>query len=92
MTETFIVQNVAYIFASLCEGEWFPYPFSVLRKISCKLEKMETFHEKFFITSFADKNPERKKFNVTFSIKRRIHELRKINETMKPIFGLGHEI
>ena len=39
MTETLIVQKVAYILASLCEEELFSYLFSVLRKISYKLEK-----------------------------------------------------
>ena len=52
MTETLIVQKVAYILASFCEGEWFSYLFSVLRKISYKLEKMEKNSEKFFITLF----------------------------------------
>ena len=28
MTETLIVQKVAYILASLCEAEWFSYRFS----------------------------------------------------------------
>ena len=52
MTETLIVQKVAYILASFCEREWFSYLFSVLRKISYKLEKMEKNSEKFFITLF----------------------------------------
>ena len=52
MTETLIVQKVAYILASFCEGEWFSYLFSILRKISYKLEKMEKKSEKFFITLF----------------------------------------
>ena len=56
MTETLIVQKVAYILASLCEGEWFSYLFSVLRKISYKLEKkMEKIQKKIFITLFAKK-------------------------------------
>ena len=33
-----------------------------------------------------------KKFDITFSLKRSLHKPRKINETMNPIFGLGHEI
>ena len=37
MTETLIVQKVAYILASFSEGDWFSYLFSVLRKISYKL-------------------------------------------------------
>ena len=55
MTETLIVQKVACILASLCEGEWFSYLFSVLRKISYKLEKMERIQKKFFITLFSKK-------------------------------------
>ena len=46
----------------------------------------------FFIILFAKKNPERKKFDITFSLKRSLHKPRKINETMNPIFGLVHEI
>ena len=78
MTETLIVQKVAYILASLCEGEWFSYLFLVLRKISYKLEKN-------------GKNSE-KNFDITFSLKRSLHKPRKIKETMNPIIGLGHEI
>ena len=39
MTETLIVQKVAYILASLCEGEWFSYLLSVPGKVSYKLKK-----------------------------------------------------
>ena len=78
MTETLIVQKVAYILASLCEGEWFSYLVLVLRKINYKLEKN-------------GKNSE-KKFDIAFSLKRSLHKPRKTNETMNPIFGLGHEI
>ena len=49
---------------------------------------MEKVQKIFFIT----KNPERKKFDITFSLKRSLQKTRKINETMNPIFGLGHEI
>ena len=55
MTETLIVQKVAYIVASLCEGEWFSYLFSVLRKISYKLEKMGKIQKNFFTNLFAEK-------------------------------------
>ena len=92
MTETLIVQKVAYIPASLCKGEWFSYLFSVLRKISYKLEKMEKLQKNFFITSFAKKIQSEKNFDITFSLKRSLHKSQKINETMNPIFGLGHEI
>ena len=44
MTETLIVQKVAYILASLCEGEWFSY----LLKVSYKLEKNGKNAEKIF--------------------------------------------
>ena len=48
MTETLIVQKVAYILASLCEGELFSYLFPVRRKISYNLEKIGKNSEKFF--------------------------------------------
>ena len=85
MTEALIVQKVAYILASLCEGEWFLYLFSVLRKISYKLEKNGKNSQNFFITLFAIQNPERKNFDNTFSLKRSLHKTRKITETMNPI-------
>ena len=66
MTETLIVQKEASILAPLSEGGWFSYLFSVLRKISYKLEKMEMIQKNFFITSFAKKNPERKKVRHHF--------------------------
>ena len=67
MTETLIVQKIAYILASLCEGECFSYLFSVLRKISYKLEKKKKKSEKF--TLFAQKIGSKKNFDVTFSLK-----------------------
>ena len=92
MTETLIVQKVAYILASLCEEEWFSYLFSVLRKISYKLEKNGKIQKKFFITLFVKKIQSQKNFDIIFSLKRSLHKPRKINETMNPIFGLVHEI
>ena len=92
MTETLIVQKVAYILASLCEGESFSYQFPVRRKISCKLEKMGKIQKNFFITLFAKKTQSENNFDITFNLKRSLHRPRKINETMNPIFGLGHEI
>ena len=95
MTETLIVQNVAYILASLSEGEWFSYLYSVQRKFSYKLDKMDHIHKlshsyHHFICS---KNIESEtNFDVIFGLKRSLHKLRKINETMNPKFGLGHEI
>ena len=92
MTETLIVQELAYVFAYLCEGEWFSYLFSVLTKISNKLEKMERIQKKFFITLFAKIIQTEKNFDITFCLKRSLHKRRKSNETMNAIFGLGHEI
>ena len=60
MTETLMIQKVAYILALLCKGEWFSYLFSVLRKISYKLEKNGKIQKNFLITLFAKKNPEQK--------------------------------
>ena len=53
---------------------------------------MEKIQKKLFITFFAKKIQSEKKFDITFSLKRSLHKPRKINETMNPIFGLGHEI
>ena len=80
MMETLIVQKVAYILASLCEAEWFPYLFSVLRKISYELEKkMEKIQKKFFITLLAKKIQSEKNLDITFSLRRSLHKPRKIN-------------
>ena len=46
----------------------------------------------FFITLLAKKIKSEKLLDITFSLKRSLHNRRKINETMNPIFGLGHEI
>ena len=92
MTETLIVQKVAYILASLCEREWFSYLFSVQRKISYKLEKKENIQKNFFITLFAKKIQVEQKLDITFSLKRSLHKPRKLKETMNPILGLGLEI
>ena len=70
----------------------FSYLFSVLRKISYKLEKNGKNSEKFFHYLFAKKIQSEKNFDITFSLKRSLHKPRKINETINPIFGLGHEI
>ena len=55
-------------------------------------KKMEKFGKKFSLLYLLKKNPERKNFDITFSLKRSPHKPRKINATMNPIFGLGHEI
>ena len=90
MTETLIVQKVAYIVASLCEGEWFSYLFSFLRKISYKWEKNGKISEIIFHYFFAKKIQSEKYFDITFSLKRSLHKPRKI--WSNGIFGLGHEI
>ena len=48
MTETLMVQEVAYILAVFLEGEWFLYLLSVLRNNSHKLEKNSTFLSSYF--------------------------------------------
>ena len=92
MTETLIVQKVAYILASLCEEEWFSYLFPVRRKMSYKLEKNGKKSEKKFHYFMLKKIQSEKNYDITFNLKRSLHKPRKINETMNPIFGLGHEI
>ena len=84
MTETLILQKTAYILALFSEGEWFSYLFSVLRKISYKLEKTEKKFRIFFIDLFAKKIQSEKKFDITFRLKRSLHKPRKINGTMNP--------
>ena len=69
------------------------YLFSVLRKISYKLEKNgKKIRKIFFIILFAEKTQSEIKFDFTFSLKRCLHKPRKISETMNPIIGLGHGI
>ena len=92
MTEFLIVQKVAYILASLCEGEWFSYLFPVRRKMSYKLEKKWKKNQKKFFITLLKKIQSEKNYDIIFSRKRSLHKPRKINETMNPIFGLGHEI
>ena len=70
MTETLIVQKVAYILASLCEGEWFSYLLSVPGKVSYKLEKTGKNSEKLFHYFFLLKQTQSEKnFEITFSLK-----------------------
>ena len=76
MTETLIVQKVAYILASLCAGEWLSYLISVPRNISCKLEKNGKNSENFFHYFICKKNPERKNFDITFNLKRSLYKAR----------------
>ena len=89
MTEALIVQKEAYKFASYCKGEW----FSVLRKSSYKLEKKwKNFRKYFSLPYLLEKIQSENHFDITFSLKRSLLKPRKINETMNPIFGFGHEI
>ena len=88
MTDTLIKQKVAYIFASLC----FIYFYSSEKNQLQLGKKWQKIQKNFFINLFARKNPERKNFDVIFGLKRSLHKPPKINETMNPICGLGHEI
>ena len=54
---------------------------------------MEKKSEKNFLLFYLLKQIQSEKnFDINFSLKRSLHNLCKINETMNPIFGLGHEI
>ena len=66
--------------------------FQFGEKSATNWKKMEKIQKKFFITLFAKKIQSEKNFDITFSLKRSLHKPRKINETMNPIFDLGHEI
>ena len=46
----------------------------------------------FFITLFVKKIQSEKNLDIIFSQSRSLYKLRKFNETMGSIFGLGHEI
>ena len=55
--------------------------------------KNGTYSEKKISLQYLLKNIQSEKnFDITFSLKRNLHKPRKFNETMNPIFGLGHEI
>ena len=56
------------------------------------MEKKRKIFRKFFHYLCAEKIQSEKNFEVTFSVKRSPHKLRKINETMNPMIDLGHEI
>ena len=67
--------------------------FQFLEKSATTWKKNEKKIQKnFFITFFAKKTQSEEKFDITFSLKRSLHKPRKIDETVNPIFGLGHEI
>ena len=50
-----MVEKLAYIVASLCEGDLFSYLFSVLTKISYNLGKKRQNSDIFLITQVAQK-------------------------------------
>ena len=60
-------------------------------KSATNWKKMEKF-KKIYYFICEKKSEAKKKFDITFSLKRSLHKPRKINETMNPIVGLGHEI
>ena len=92
ITETLIVQKLAYILVLLGEGEWFSYLFSVLRKISYKLGKkigkFQTFSSSLF---FAQKN-QNEKSSTTRRFERSQQSPRRNYETMDSVFVPGSEI
>ena len=89
MTETLIVQKVAYIYAVLLERERFLYLFSVLRTMSYECEKN---FRKNLLSSFLPKNTEyEKNFDVIFKPKGSVWNACKLYETMDPVSGLGSE-
>ena len=88
MTETMLVQNLAYILAVYLEGEWFLYLSSVLRNMSYKWEKI---FRHFFHPYFAQKTKSEKKFDANFDRKCSLWNVCKLHETMDPIFDPGSE-
>ena len=70
MAKTLIVQKVANILASLCEGEWvFVSIFSSEKNQLQVGKKLEKLHKYVLITLFAQKNPERKTIRRNFQPK-----------------------
>ena len=55
-------------------------------------KKWKKFRKIFSLHYLLKKIQSGKKFEIIFNLKRSLHKPRKINETMNPIFGLGHEI
>ena len=88
MTETLLVQNLAYILAVYLEEEWFLYLSSVLRKMSYKWEKN---FDIFFIHFFAQKTKSEKNFDANFERKCNLWNACKLHETMDPVFVPGSE-
>ena len=56
MTETLIVQKVAYLLASLYKKEWLSYLVSVLRKVSYSWKKRKLFGNCFSLLNFMKKS------------------------------------
>ena len=82
-------------FAALCEGEWFSYLFSVFSSEKTQLEVGKNGNQFIIIFSLPylfEKTETEKNFAVIFSLTRTLQKPRRINETINPIFGLGHEI
>ena len=92
MTETLMVEKLAYIVASLCEGDLFSYLFSVLTKISYNLGKKLDKTQTFFSSLKLPKKSRAKNFDNSFSLRRSLHNPRTVYETMNSVFGLGHKI
>ena len=55
-------------------------------------KKWNKFRKTLSLLHLLEKIQSDKNFDITFSLKRGLHKPRQINETMNPIFGLGHEI
>ena len=89
MTETMLVQNLAYILAVYLEGELFLYLSSVLRNMSYKWEK--NFRH-FFSSIFLPKKRSLKEiFDANFERKCSLWNACKLHETMDPVFDPGSE-
>ena len=61
-------------------------------KIQLRFGRKWNKFRNFFITLFAQKIQSETNFDVIFSLNCSLSKPREINETMNPIFGLGHEI
>ena len=65
MTETLMVQKVAFILASLSEGEWFSHLFSVLKKNQIQFGKKDKFKKKNFQYFICSKKSTAKKLSTS---------------------------
>ena len=84
MTETLLVQNLAYILAVCLEGEWFLYLSSVLRNMTYNWEKI---FRHFFSSLFLPKKPSLKKILTLFLGENVAHEIF-VNYTQPRILNL----